>query len=254
MAESEDTVPVSMLVARHSRRGRSHFVVVIPARDEADTVGDVVRDVRAALNCCVVVVDDASHDGTAAEAAAAGATVLSLPFSMGAWGAAQAGLRYAQRHGYRIVVTMDADGQHHASSIPELLKTLHEGTADVVIGACPQRLSIAKRIAWSYFRTLTNLDIHDFTSGLRAYNATAIALLGTRFASLLDYQDIGVLILLKRQGLKVEEVTVEMSERLRGHSRVFSSWFVVARYMLQTTILCLARVGRGTPRRKSAIA
>lgn len=243
-----------MLAARHSRRGRSHFIVVIPARNEAPTVGAVVREVRAKLNCCVVVIDDASRDATAAEAVAAGATVLQLPFAMGAWGATQAGLRYARRHGYRIAVTMDADGQHHADSVPRLLRALHRGQTDVAIGACPQRLSLAKRIAWSYFRALTHLDIHDFTSGLRAYNARAMTLLGTRFASLLDYQDIGVLILLRRQGLQIEEIIVPMSPRISGHSRVFNSWFVVARYMLHTTILCLARFGRGRPRRKSVPA
>ncbi len=240
-----ETSTVSMFAAR---RGRSPFLVVIPARNEAATVGNVVRDVHQHFHCCVVVVDDGSTDDTSEAARKAGATVLQLPFQMGAWCATQAGLRYAKRHGYRIAVTMDADGQHHASSVPELVKALNDDQADVVVGACPERLSLAKRIAWAYFRALTRLDIHDFTSGLRAYNRRAIELLGTRYASLLDYQDIGVLMLVARQGLRVEETPVDMSPRQAGHSRVFSSWAVVARYMLRTTILCLARVGRGNSR------
>lgn len=232
---------------------RSDYLIVIPARDEERTVGNVVRDVRARHRCCVVVVDDASKDKTAQVANAAGAAVLRLPFNMGAWCATQAGLRYAKRHGYRFVVTMDADGQHHARSLTKILDAVRSGAADVAVGACPHRLSVAKQVAWSYFRALTRLDIRDFTSGLRAYNRSAIELLGRRYASLLDYQDIGVLMLLQRQGLKVREVPVTMSARQAGHSRVFSSWFVVARYMLQTTVLCLSRVG---PRhgRKSSLA
>ena len=64
-------------------------------------------------------------------------------------------------------------------------------------------------------------------------------------ASLLDYQDIGVLMLLARNRLPVEETPVPMRERCNGHSRVFASWLVVARYMLHTTILCIAQLDAG---------
>ena len=62
-------------------------LAVIPARDEAATVAGVVAGVRAALGCAVLVVDDASRDGTAAEARSAGALTLRLPLGLGAWGA-----------------------------------------------------------------------------------------------------------------------------------------------------------------------
>ena len=120
-----------------------------------------------------------------------------------------------------------------------------------MIGACPERLSAAKNLAWAYFRWLTRLRIKDFTSGLRAYNHRAMEILARRHASLLDYQDIGVLMLLNRRGLEVIELPVCMSQRQAGHSRVFSSWFAVARYMLQTTVLCIARVGRNGHGRKA---
>ena len=63
-------------------------------------------------------------------------------------------------------------------------------------------------------------------------------------ATLLDYQDVGVLLLLRKYGLRVRELPTPMLPRCAGHSRVFSSWFKVAGYMLQTTLLCLARVRR----------
>lgn len=229
------------------RSNRSDFLVVIPARNEERTVGGVISDIRARHSCCVVVVDDASTDRTGAVALAAGAAVLKLPFSMGAWCATQAGLRYAHEHSYSYVVTMDADGQHHARSVNKILQTVKDQQADVAVGACPHRLSPAKKLAWAYFRTLTRLSIRDFTSGLRAYNAKAISVLARRYASLLDYQDIGVLMLLQRQGLQIREIPVTMSARQAGHSRVFSSWFVVAKYMMQTTVLCLSRVGPRSP-------
>ena len=232
---------------------RSRLLVVIPARDEAATVGRVVRDVRRQLGCAVVVVDDASQDQTAVIARKAGATVLSLPFSLGAWGATQAGLRWAYQEGFDSAVTMDADGQHHAHSVARLIAAIEQDQTDVAVGACPQRLSRAKRVAWAYFRALTHLQVKDFTSGLRAYNHRALAILTSKHASLLDYQDVGVLMLLRKYGLRSHEVAVQMSPRTTGHSRVFSSWFVVARYMIQTTVLCVARVGaRRGPRQNPA--
>lgn len=220
-----------------------HCLVVIPARDEAPTVGAVVSGVRTALGCRVLVVDDGSGDGTAEAARAAGAVVLTLPLGLGAWGASQAGIRYAVRNGFSGVLTLDADGQHLPESLPALFEAQARDDADVVIGTCVGRLSRAKRLAWLYLRLLTGLGLNDFTSGLRLYDARAIRVLASPQASLLDYQDIGVLLLLTRQGLHVIETPVPMRERAVGHSRVFRSWLVVARYMLNTTVLCISRYG-----------
>ena len=220
----------------------SRCLVVIPARDEAATVAAVVEGVRHKLGGSVLVVDDASRDDTAAAAAAAGALILRLPLGLGAWGATQAGIRYAQRHGFPEVITLDADGQHLPDSLPELLAAAQRTGANVVIGTCVARLSRAKRIAWRYLRLLTGLKLTDFTSGLRLYDADAIEVLAGQAASLLDYQDVGVLMLLARSGLRIAETPVTMLPRRAGRSRVFASWPVVALYMMHTTVLCLAQL------------
>jgi glycosyltransferase involved in cell wall biosynthesis len=225
----------------HKEQRRS-LIVLIPAHNEQTTVAQVVRAVKETLACEVVVIDDASTDATAQVAWAAGATLLPLSLRLGAWGAIQTGLRYALRKGYRSAVTMDADGQHHAAQIRSLLKPLIAGEADVVIGACPERVSRARRLAWSYFRLLTGLSLEDITSGFRAYNHSAIELLASAEASLLDYQDIGVLLIIRHRNLRTVEVPVLMDARTTGISRVFSSWLIVARYLLQTSLMCIARV------------
>jgi glycosyltransferase involved in cell wall biosynthesis len=214
----------------------------MPARDEAPTVGSIVNGVRRTLGCAVLVVDDASTDDTADAAQAAGATVLRLPLGLGAWGATQAGIRYARRHGFAKVITLDADGQHLPESLPTLLAASSATGANVVIGTCVGRLSRAKRVAWQYLRVLTGLKLTDFTSGLRLYDAHAIEVLAGQEASLLDYQDVGVLMLLARSGLEIAETPVSMLPRRAGRSRVFASWPVVARYMMHTTVLCLAQL------------
>lgn len=215
----------------------------MPARNEQGTVAEVVRGVMTALGCEVLVINDASTDATAARAEAAGATVLNLPFQLGAWGAAQAGMRYALRNHFDRVITLDADGQHHPEQLPLLLGSHDDSGADVTIGTCPERLSAAKRLAWAYFRLITGLRVTDFTSGLRVYGRRAIRALASREASLIDYQDVGVLILLRRKSLRIAEAATVMSARRNGGSRIFSSWFTVARYMIATTVLSIARVG-----------
>jgi len=221
---------------------RRPVLVVIPAYNEAATVAEIVRRVIAHAACDVVVVNDASSDDTSAQARAAGAAVIDLPLNLGAWGATQTGMRYAQRNRYATVVTLDADGQHHPESLPSMLTALEQDEVDVVIGTYTQRLSVAKRVAWWYFRLLTGLPVQDFTSGLRAYSRRAARALASREASLLDYQDMGVLMLLYQKGFRLRELPTVMSPRKSGMSRVFASWFVVARYMLHTTVLCFARL------------
>lgn len=223
----------------------NQVLVIVPARDEVLSVERVVRSILGQAGLDVLVVDDMSGDDTAGAARRAGARVIRLPIHLGAWGAIQAGMRYALKHGYRIALTMDADGQHVVSDVELLLEPLRSGRADVAIGACPQRGSASRRLAWRLFRGMTGLTLQDLTSGFRAYNHQAIALLASAKATLLDYQDIGVLLLLLRANLRVVERQVTMCPREYGHSRVFDTWFAVTRYMLASTVLSVARSMHG---------
>jgi glycosyltransferase involved in cell wall biosynthesis len=217
----------------------------MPALDEAGTVGDLVRQLQRTHGLDVVVIDDMSSDATVERAREAGATVLPLCSRLGAWGAMQAGIRYAMTRGCEFAVTMDADGQHDAAQVAALVAPLRSGEADVVIGACVERGSALRRFAWRYFRTLAGFGIEDITSGFRGYNRRAMGILSSSEATLLDYQDVGVLFLLCRAGSRIREVPVPMADRLVGHSRIFHTWYRVARYMFETTLLCLAKVGDG---------
>lgn len=225
-----------------SRYSDHKLIAIIPARNEEATVGAVVRRIKEIIGCDVLVVDDASTDRTAQNAREGGAKVLSLASQLNAWGATQAGFRYALRSGFRTAVTLDSDGQHLAESAHSLLPCLFDKKADVVIGAFPQRGSKARKIAWSFFRLLTGLSYEDLTSGLRAYNVDAMRLLASQRATILDYQDLGVLLLLRKSGFKIMEVPVIMRQRVAGKSKIFDNWFTVAHYMIQTFILCLSKM------------
>lgn len=218
------------------------LAIVIPAYNEAASIAGVIADVKAhAPWATVIVVDDTSTDGTAGIARKAGAIVLPLSIHLGAWGAMQAGIRYAERHRFGRVVTMDADGQHLAAELPGLVAHLDAPGINVVIGAYPERGSRARRLAWSFFRLLTGFSYQDLTSGFRAYDRAAMVVVGAREASLLDYQDVGVLLLLRKAGLQVVEHSVQMRPRIAGASHIFNSWLAVGMYMFETVIMSCAR-------------
>ena len=216
----------------------SSLAVLIPAWNEEATVADVVSKILEIGLYDVIVINDASTDQTADRADAAGAKVINLPVNLGAWGATQTGIRFALKKGYRQVITMDADGQHLSSAIPLLMAPIAAQKADVVIGSCTERGSHARKLAWRFFRGMTGLEIEDLTSGFRAYNLPAMKMLASKKATLLEYQDIGVLLLLMNSGLRIQEMKVPMRLRLSGSSKIFNSWFKVAEYLLLTLILC----------------
>lgn len=216
-------------------------LIVIPARNESASILSVIQDIRSRTQIPIVVVDDHSQDNTFELARQSGVIALKLALPLGAWGATQTGIRYALQMGYTVAITMDADGQHESAYLSDIFEPLRQGCADVVIGACPQRASRARRTAWSFFRWISGFDLADLTSGFRSYNRAALEVLASPEATLLDYQDIGVLIMLSKANLKIIEVPVQMQARRNGASRIFMSWWSVGRYLAQTAILCLAR-------------
>jgi glycosyltransferase involved in cell wall biosynthesis len=223
---------------------QSSILIVIPARDEAATIGQLVDSLVAAGWRHIFVIDDQSSDDTGNIARLAGATVARPILRLGAWGAMQLGVRHAWAQGCKAVITMDADGQHEVQEIPKLIAG--SANADVVIGAHPERASRLRHLAWRWFRAIAGFELRDLTSGFRYYNRPAIEILADSEATLIDYQDVGVLLLLRAAGLHIVDVPVSMNARQVGKSRIFHSWFSVARYMVTTTLLCLARWGGST--------
>lgn len=214
--------------------------IIIPAYNEEASIADVIKGIREQSNDTIVVINDGSTDATEHVAKGAGAFVIDLCTNIGAWGAMQTGIRYVMKLGYQQVITMDADGQHLPESI-DVLKRF-EPCADVVIGSCVDRGSSMRKVAWRYFRFLARLPFEDLTSGLRLYRKNSLAVLVHRRATLLDYQDVGLLLLLRAERLNIAEVNVPMELRVGGKSRIFSSWLKVLSYMATTTLICLSKM------------
>src|SRR5215475_6288454 len=110
----------------------SDHLVVIPAFDEAPTLGAIVAEARRYGS--VLVVDDGSADDTATVASAAGADVIRLDRRRGKGEALRRGFREGLARGVDRVVTLDGDGQHDANEIARLLKAAADAPDALVIG------------------------------------------------------------------------------------------------------------------------
>jgi len=148
--------------------------IIIPAKNEAESIGEVVGRIRSDFpKAEVIVVDDGSTDETAALAEERGAKVVSHPKSLGNGAAVKSGARAAEGE---ILVFLDADGQHDPADIPRLLEKLDEGY-DMVVGArsSSSHANTARLAANGIYNVIASMvtghRIPDLTSGFRAVKA-----------------------------------------------------------------------------------
>ncbi|GKT21351.1 glycosyltransferase [Acidovorax sp. SUPP3334] len=213
-------------------------LVVISTRNHAAGIQHLIQRVRSLVGADVLVVDNRSTDGTCHLAESTGATVLRPLLAMTTWGSLQTGLRYGLARGYDAVITIDAEGRYEVEEIPSLLSRRQEG--DVVVSHFSTRTSWARRLAWRWFRFLTGFALHDFVSGFRLYNHKALEVAASTEATLLDYQDIGTLLLMRRQGLRIKEIVLPMHTAKLDRSKIFQSWANALRYVAVSSLLCIA--------------
>jgi glycosyltransferase involved in cell wall biosynthesis len=196
------------------------LLIIIPAYNEQGRVGHVIGDVNGALpGADVLVVDDGSSDDTAVDAVRAGATVLSLPVNSGYGVALQTGYKFGVRAGYAIIGQIDADGQHRAEYLTEMLEALEREDADLIVGSRflgadgHYKPSLARAVGIGLFAHLTTSITHerisDPTSGFQLMRSR-VARLFCSDVYPTDYPDADVLILLHRTGYRVREVPVQM--------------------------------------------
>jgi glycosyltransferase involved in cell wall biosynthesis len=109
-------------------------VIVIPAYNEARTIGSIARDL-VGTGFSVLVVDDGSQDGTEREALDNGAMVIRNKTNLGKGLSVREGAKYViDKTNFKWIVLMDGDGQHHPEDIPSLMNAAHAGDVDIVIG------------------------------------------------------------------------------------------------------------------------
>jgi glycosyltransferase involved in cell wall biosynthesis len=205
-------------------KAADRLLIIVPAWNEAASIGEVVREIRDELpGADVLVVDDGATDGTARIARAAGAIVARLPYNLGVGGAMRLGYRYARDAGYEIAVQVDADGQHDPRYVPKLIAGLQD--ASLVIGARfagegqyrvhgPRRWAMA--MLSLVLSSMAGCKLTDTTSGFRACDRGLIELFADWYPVEYLGDTVETLVRAIRLGYRVDQVPVAMRKRFAG--------------------------------------
>ena len=239
--------PCERATARHYR-GLTHgsqlaqptrgLMVIIATHNNAAEIAHLIKRVHALTSADVLVVDNRSTDATCRLAEQHGAEVLRPLLSMTAWGCLQTGIRYALAQGYASAVTIDAEGRYEVEELPKLVDA--SGRADITVAYFAASNSWPRRAAWQWFRWVTGLGLRGFVSGFRFYNHAAMQVAASTEATLMDYQDVGTLLLMKREGQRIAEVPLAMLTPKIDRSKIFRSWAYAVRYVVASTLLSFA--------------
>lgn len=235
-------------------------LVITPTYDEAENIAATVAAILAAVPTArVLVVDDASPDGTGAIAERIAAAdprvaVLHRAGKEGLGRAYVAGFRRALDDGVDTIVEMDADGSHPAEALPALLDAV---AADPGVGLAigsrwvpggrvvdwPLSRRILSRGGNAYARAMLRLDVRDVTAGFRAYRADVLRALPLDDIDSRGYCfQIDMTLRTLDAGWRVVERPIAFRERVAGRSKM--SRAIVAEAMLRVTVWGLQRIGR----------
>jgi dolichol-phosphate mannosyltransferase len=224
-------------------------LVVVPTYNELENLRSILDRLRASVPTAhALVVDDGSPDGTGALAdeLADGDEhlhVLHRPAKAGLGPAYVAGFRWARKHGYDVVVEMDADGSHPPEQLPRLLAALAE--ADLVLGSryvpggqvadWPAYRLLLSRAGNVYTRWALRLPLNDATGGYRAARGELIDRLpfddvaSQGYCFQVDWAWRAV-----RAGARVAEVPITFTEREFGRSKMSGS--IVREALVRVTV------------------
>ncbi len=238
----------------------NRILVAIPAWNESGSIADVIAKVREHRpDADILVVNDGSTDDTAALAADAGATVVSLPFNVGVGGAMRTAFLFAKRSGYEALVQVDADGQHDPADLDHLLEGL--AGADVIVGTRfhpdsmyfvggPRRWAMV--LLSKALSRMNRGEISDPTSGFRSAGPRAIDLFAVDYPAEYLGDTVGSLSIAIRNGLTIHEVPVTMYFRQAGRPSKNALWSALYLGRATLAIIATGLKGKDTPRTDTA--
>lgn len=189
-------------------------VAVIPAYNEAATIGSVVLQTHPHVDS-VIVVDDGSTDKTALIADRAGAQVLIHDTNRGKGDAIQTGLHAGIEIEANVIILLDGDGQHNPDSIPELIEPIETDSADFVVGsrtkngqgAPPKHRKIGRSVLDSITNTVSDTTVSDTQSGFRALQDDLVAEIDVTESGM--GIESSMLSQANRKGARIVEIPVE---------------------------------------------
>ena len=209
--------------------GAPEVFVVIAAYNEADVIRPVVDSVFAACSK-VVVVDDASVDGTADALRDSSACVLHHCVNRGQGAALQTGIEFALSQGADVVVTFDADGQHDPREIPKIVAPILAGECDVTLGSrflgravgIPLFRKMVLKAGILFTRFFSRIRVTDIHNGFRALSARAASRIHLHMDRMAHASEI--LDQIRLSGLSYREVPVTVRYTTYSIGKGQSSW------------------------------
>lgn len=215
----------------------SKILAIVPAYNEAQCIKNTIHELQTvAPEVDYLVINDGSVDTTLDICRAEHMNYLNVPINCGLASGFQAGMKYAERHGYEVAVQFDADGQHMPQYIMDMYDHMKKTSCDVVIasrfcdGTKPTgaRGAGSQLISW-LIRMCAHTKIYDPTSGMRMFNKRLIS----EYAHGFDLApEPDALAYFARKGARIEEISVRMRERQGGKS-YFDLTHIIA-YMSRT--------------------
>ena len=185
--------------------------IVIAAWNEAERIGPTLQTLKGFPT---IVVDDGSRDETFETARQHATWVLRHPINCGQGAALQTGIDFALSQGAEAIVTFDADGQHDASEIPDLVQPVLSGRVDVALGSrflgrtidMPASRRWLLKTAVFFTRLTSGLALTDVHNGFRCFSASAARRIRIRQPRMAHASEI--LDQISQLGLRYEEVPV----------------------------------------------
>ena len=213
-------------------------IITIPAYNEEETIGKVVRDIKQAMSKTkykhsILVVNDGSKDKTAEMAGKQGAIVYSHPYNYGLAEAFRTEISKCLELGADIIVHTDADGQYKAEEIHKLIEPIEKKEADLVLGSRfkgkIEEMTWMKRMGNRAFsRVISNIikfRVSDCQTGFRAFTKEVAQKVPIISDHTYTQEQI---IRAVREKFRIKEVPVYFAKRISGESRLMSSPFQYA--------------------------
>ena len=220
------------------------LIIQIPCYNEEETLLTTLNSLPKAINGIneieVLVINDGSTDKSAEIAKNWGASVLEIKPNKGLANAFRNGLNEALKRNADIIVNTDADNQYCAEDIPNLIKPILEGKADIVVGARDifsiKEFSPLKKILQKFgsaiLRLLSSTQVEDAPSGFRAFSKHA----AIRINIFDNYTyTMETLLQANAKGLKITSVPIRVNPKLR-ESKLVKNIFDYIYKSMKTTI------------------
>ena len=237
---------------------KARTIVVIPAYNEAETIGDVIASIKKEIKGAdILVVNDCSSDDTELKIRSGGGSVIYINniHNMGYAMSIQTGIKYAKENDYDYVIQMDADGQHLAAEAKKLLDAAISKKADIVLGSrfkvdTGYKSPFFRRIGTKLFEFLIkifcNKTIKDPLTGMQVLGRRVISYY-SELGAYPEYPDAGLLIEMIMKKYKIVEVPVKMKQRKTGtsmHDGILSPISYMIRQFYSCVIVFIKFVGR----------